>query len=68
MKDTRYRENRIRLRPDVNRSLDYYINEQRITIGDVAGVVITRNDLVSDIVQEFLRGKGHYPPRDKMED
>lgn len=59
----KYSENRIRLRPDVNRALDYYVAEQTTDIGDKPGETITRNELVSDVMQEFLRGKGHYPPK-----
>lgn len=62
-----YRENRIRLRPDVNRSLDYYIAEQGTAISGVPGIVMTRSDTVSEILMNFLAEKGHYPPKDKLD-
>jgi hypothetical protein len=63
----RMRENRIRLRPDVSRSLDYYIAENAAQISGVPGIRMDRNDVVSEIMMNFLADKGHYPPKDGVE-
>lgn len=57
------KENRIRLRPDVNASLDYYIAENAAAISGVPGVRMDRNDVVSEILMNFLAEKKHYPPK-----
>lgn len=56
------KDNRIRLRPDVDRSLDYYISEQTADITGIPGARLDRNTVISDIAQEFLTTAGHYPP------
>ena len=56
------KDNRIRLDPDVDRSLDYYIAEQMVDLKDIKGVRLDRNTVVSDQMKEFLKEKGHYPP------
>jgi hypothetical protein len=61
------KENRIRLRPDVSRSLDYYISENAAQISGVPGVRMDRNDVVSEIMMNYLAEKGHYPPKDEVE-
>ena len=55
------KENRIRLRPDVDESLTYYIHEQSSMISGVPGARMDKSDVVSEIVMNFLAGKGHYP-------
>jgi hypothetical protein len=57
------KDNRIRLRPDVYESLQYYIHEQSGSISGVPGVTMNENDVISEIVMNFLAGKGHYPPK-----
>jgi hypothetical protein len=61
------KDNRIRLRPDVYKSLGYYIAEQSSSISGVPGVKMDENDVVSEIVMNFLAEKGHYPPKDVIE-
>lgn len=55
------KDNRIRLRPDVDEALTYYINEKSAVISGVPGVRMDRCDVVSEIVMNFLAAKGHYP-------
>jgi hypothetical protein len=49
----------------VYESLGYYIHEQESIISGVPGVKMDENDVVSEIVMNFLAGKGHYPPKVK---
>ena len=58
------KDNRIRLQPDVYKSLGYYIAEQSAVISGVPGVKMDENDVVSEIIMNFLAEKGHYPPKD----
>jgi hypothetical protein len=58
------KDNRIRLRPYVDRSLDYYIHENAAQISGVPGVKMERSDVVSEILMNYLHDKGHYPPKD----
>ena len=52
----KYIENRIRLDPDVNRSLDYYISE--IMVDAKPGERNLRNTVVTDVMKEFLEKSG----------
>ena len=56
-------ENRIRLRSDVRESLEYYIHENEAAISGIPGIRMETNDVVSEIVMNFLAEKGHYPPK-----
>jgi hypothetical protein len=56
------KDNRIRLDPDVDRALDYYIAEQMVDLKEIKGVRLDRNAVVSDQMKEFLKVQGHYPP------
>lgn len=67
MMTNKEKENRIRIRPDVNESLNYYIHENAAAISGVPGARMDKSDVVSEIVMNFLAGKGHYPPKVKLE-
>lgn len=56
-------DNRVRIRPDVNESLDYYIHEQGTIISGIPGAKMTKSDVVSEILMNVLAAKGHYPPK-----
>jgi len=59
------KDNRVRLRKDVDESLMYYMHENESIISGVPGAKIDKNLVVSEIVMNFLAEKGHYPPRVK---
>ena len=59
------KDNRIRIRPDVYRSLQYYIADKQVVISGVPGIALNKNDVVSEILMNFLAAQGHYPPRDE---
>lgn len=60
-------ENRIRLRKDVLKALQTYISENGKVVSGVPGVTIDENKAVSEIVMNFLAGKGYYPPKPSKE-
>lgn len=55
--------NRVRIKPDVNESLDYYMHENAAIVSGVPGVRMTKSDVVSEILMNVLTAKGHYPPK-----
>lgn len=60
----KYRETRIRLRPDVDLALNYYIMEKNTHVSkEIPGMHLDRNSVVSDVMEYFLTEAGHYPPR-----
>jgi len=60
---TMQKETRIRLKPDIEMALRYYIAEQSAIASTSPGLTIDRYTVVNDVMSAFLAEKGHYPPR-----
>ena len=57
-------DNRIRIAPLVEQHLEYYIREITALLPkDAPGIKMDKNAVVTEIVMDFLAGKGHWPPK-----
>jgi hypothetical protein len=59
------KKNYIRIRDDVNRSIDYLLGEQGVQLAGIPGVVQKKTTYVNEVLMNDLAAKGHYPPRSK---
>ena len=58
-------ENRVRLRKDVLAALRNYLKKEGGKSSGVPGVTLDENSAVTEIVMNFLAGKGYFPLREK---
>ena len=57
-------DNRVRIAPLVEQHLEYYIKEITALLPkDAPGITMDKNDVVTEIVMDFLSKKGHWPPK-----
>ncbi len=56
-------DNRVRILPLVDQHLEYYIDEISTSLPDAPGIHMEKNDVVTEIVMNFLASKGHWPPK-----
>ncbi len=56
-------DSRVRILPLVDQHLDYYIDEISTSLPDAPGIHMQKNDVVTEIVMNFLAEKGHWPPK-----
>jgi hypothetical protein len=57
------KEKRIRLRDDVDLSLEFYMHEKATQISGIPGVEMTKTGVVNEVLMNFLAKEGHYPPK-----
>jgi hypothetical protein len=55
------KDNRVRIRKDVNESLEYYMHEQMTPVSGVPGISMSKSEVVSEMLMNVLAAKGHYP-------
>jgi len=61
------KETFVRLRNDVAKAADYMLAEQGTVIAGIPGVSLSRSAYVNEIVMNDLAKRGHYPPRDNLQ-
>lgn len=57
------KDNRVRIAPLVDQHLDYYIAEISTSLPNAPGVTMDKNNVVTEVMMDFLASKGHWPPK-----
>jgi hypothetical protein len=61
------KKNYVRIRNDVDRSIDYLLHEQGVQLAGIPGVVQKKATYVNETLMNDLAARGHYPPKDEVE-